>query len=440
MLTVPPDTVTFTLNERIEKRAHLPTPEELAKEERQRKKRERESRLGIWSFNQERAYPEYLSARASAIAGDDFKRGRLRPGRVTRYAANRGGEEREPPSVSFDTTSLNTGGARRAHMRERLVATVGLGVAILLATSIPVSADCSPRDFMIQDVESIEQRGETELAFVLTATQQEFDSAKKSGSLGGAYKLISGSANFQEAKERARMIAQATKFDFKHSYASNYFAQSLSEKARDAYVACLEKDKERPGLKLWFEEANGDYLTFSAFWVGRDTGIAVADYDTDPLIDGGSIVSHPTTWVKGKTEQVVVKRSGNSDLFLNLKVGGQVASIVVVKEPPAVTWRSKQVVSPKLIRTNSHGPNPGCTAGRVTDCIYPTMPGGYLVPKTATMTEGSTTDPRHYSQSFYIDTPEKVCVEMTQGTGACQTTHRAHGRLEALEKYPQAVE
>lgn len=33
--------------------------EELAKEERLRKKRERDNRLGIWSFDRERAYPEF---------------------------------------------------------------------------------------------------------------------------------------------------------------------------------------------------------------------------------------------------------------------------------------------------------------------------------------------------------------------------------------------
>ncbi len=58
-VTIPPDTASFTLNERIEKRAHTPTMEELAKEERIRKKRERDGRLGIWSFDQERAYPEF---------------------------------------------------------------------------------------------------------------------------------------------------------------------------------------------------------------------------------------------------------------------------------------------------------------------------------------------------------------------------------------------
>lgn len=55
----PPDTVNLTLKEKVEKRAHTPTMEELAKEERLRQKREREDRFGIWSFDRERAYPEF---------------------------------------------------------------------------------------------------------------------------------------------------------------------------------------------------------------------------------------------------------------------------------------------------------------------------------------------------------------------------------------------
>jgi hypothetical protein len=67
-VTIPPDTVTFTLKERIEKRNHEPTLEELAKEEKLRKRKERESRLGIWSFHQERAYPEFDFARTGELS------------------------------------------------------------------------------------------------------------------------------------------------------------------------------------------------------------------------------------------------------------------------------------------------------------------------------------------------------------------------------------
>src|SRR5262249_11222098 len=44
-VSVPPDTLAFTLTERIDKRKHVPTVEELAKEDRLRKKKERDARL-----------------------------------------------------------------------------------------------------------------------------------------------------------------------------------------------------------------------------------------------------------------------------------------------------------------------------------------------------------------------------------------------------------
>jgi hypothetical protein len=58
-VVTPPDAVSFSLIERVERRNHIPTMEELAKEERLRKKEERNARLGIWSFGRERVYPEF---------------------------------------------------------------------------------------------------------------------------------------------------------------------------------------------------------------------------------------------------------------------------------------------------------------------------------------------------------------------------------------------
>ena len=66
-ITAPPDTVSFNLKERIEKRKHEPTIEELAKEERLRKKRDRDARMGIWSFDHERAYPEFDFVRTGEL-------------------------------------------------------------------------------------------------------------------------------------------------------------------------------------------------------------------------------------------------------------------------------------------------------------------------------------------------------------------------------------
>jgi hypothetical protein len=86
-------------------------------------------------------------------------------------------------------------------------------------------------------------------------------------------------------------------------------------------------------------------------------------------------------------------RDEQADMYLNLKVGGKTKATVVVKDPPPVTWVNKPVISANLIKTGSHGPNPGCSAGQVTDCIYPLHPGGSFIPKTASMTERSSSDP-----------------------------------------------
>jgi hypothetical protein len=74
----PPDSLTFSLVERIEKRKHVPTMEELAEEEQLRKKQERDTRLGIWSFNRERAYPESDFVRTGELCiqiKDEYVRG-----------------------------------------------------------------------------------------------------------------------------------------------------------------------------------------------------------------------------------------------------------------------------------------------------------------------------------------------------------------------------
>jgi hypothetical protein len=207
-----------------------------------------------------------------------------------------------------------------------------------------------------------------------------------------------------------------------------------------AYVECLDKDKNTPGLALWLQSRDGDYLTFRAFWVGTDTSVPAAKYDAPPLVDGGTVVSKPDAWIKGSTEDIVVKRNGNNDLFISLRVGGKVKSKVIVKDPPDVVWDTKPVSSEHMIHAASHGPNPGCSAGAATDCIYPIRPGGYFVAGSGSMTERSSSDPGTYHERITTDTPNKICVEMIQNTGACEVNQSAQGRLTALEKFPRAAE
>jgi hypothetical protein len=160
------------------------------------------------------------------------------------------------------------------------------GLVVLVAASA-ARADCNIRDFMVQNVTSIQQSGSTELAFVLTATDSQYQNAKQN--LGGnvdIFGLFSGGLTYGQAQEKARQIAQSTKFNYSNSYASSYLSQTVSGKALDDYVACLQMDKETPGLPLWLQARAGDYFTFRAFWVGANTLVPTATYDAQPIIEG----------------------------------------------------------------------------------------------------------------------------------------------------------
>ncbi len=77
-VTLTPDHLNFSLIERVQKQNHLPTVEELAHEERRLKKRERDARMGVWSFGQGRAYPEFDFIRTGELSiqiADKYIRG-----------------------------------------------------------------------------------------------------------------------------------------------------------------------------------------------------------------------------------------------------------------------------------------------------------------------------------------------------------------------------
>ncbi|KQW82037.1 hypothetical protein [Ensifer sp. Root127] len=303
-----------------------------------------------------------------------------------------------------------------------------------------VRAECDPRAFVVADVAAIALSDEAELAFVLTASETEYYSFKNSVSARSGLRLISDSANLKEAQDKARKIAEAINFDYKSNYASSLLAQQLSAKAVNAYRECLNHERENPGLRLWIENRAGDYFILGSFWVGADRSQGIAHYDAEPVVIGGTIISKPDDWVKGLTQEVVVQRDLNTDLMIKIRVGGQIGTMLIVKDPPAVTWETKPVKSPRITKVATrHGVGAGCFAGETADCIYPSQPGGYFVVGSAVVTERSSTDALRYAERFR-ETPDQVCVQMTQSTGACEHRQFAQGRLMALEKFPRAAD
>jgi len=68
-VTLGVDSIRLALRERIELVKHVPTPGELAKEERQNRKRQTDIRLGRWEYGSyEQAYPEFDAVRTGALS------------------------------------------------------------------------------------------------------------------------------------------------------------------------------------------------------------------------------------------------------------------------------------------------------------------------------------------------------------------------------------
>src|SRR6266446_1873067 len=178
---------------------------------------------------------------------------------------------------------------RREMVRTTAAAVPFVSAVALLVAASAARADCNIKDFIVQDVISIQQSGSTQLAFVLTTTESQYESAKKN--IAGSadfFGLFSGGLTYGQAKERARQIAQATKFDYMTSYASSYLSQTVSGKALDDYVQCLEKEKDKnvPGLRLWIQKREGEYFTIRGFWIGANPNTPEAKYDAPPIFDG----------------------------------------------------------------------------------------------------------------------------------------------------------
>jgi hypothetical protein len=326
-------------------------------------------------------------------------------------------------------------------MTNFLKATLCILIMAMILIPTKGQAQCDVRSFMVNNITSVQKSSETELAFVLTASKEEYEKAKTdlshSGSWLGGYGLFDDKGTYEQAQDKARKIAQAINFDYSNSYASSYFTQQVSGAALDAYVQCLNRNA--PGLQMWLSGRTGDFFKYEAFWVGANTTQGVGKLEGKPTYSGVEVVSLPDTWVKGNAQNIVLKRTGNVDFYFGLKVAGQNNAVFAVKDPPNVKWSTATVASARPLSASSHGTGENCSGGQDSDCIYPTHPAGHFVAGTRT-TNVKSSDPGHYGEKFDPDRPDQICVKITQSTGDCQQTGVASGRLQAIETYPEAAQ
>src|SRR5262249_761848 len=156
---------------------------------------------------------------------------------------------------------------------------------------------------------------------------------------------------------------QAVRFNYNRDYYANYLSQTISGNALQAYIACLDRSRQTPGIVIWLDKREGDYFSLNAFWVG-DRGESIGKFDQGfLLIDNGTVVAKPETWDTGKNVQIVIKKTPDVDAFLNVGVNGKRRSLVLVRDPRVVTMATAQVIGQRLSANSNNVSGTVCGAG-----------------------------------------------------------------------------
>jgi hypothetical protein len=210
----------------------------------------------------------------------------------------------------------------------------------------------------------------------------------------------------------------------------------MSSASAAMYSGCMEKQKEIPGLQIWFDRRQGDYFFLKGFWVGSDES-PLGRYEGEQFADNTTIVVKPADWPKGKTQQIVLKKSPDVDALINFTVSGQSKSYILLRDPETVPIAT-QIVNGDVRRITSGGTSDGhspfCQKRSVEGCVTPRQPGGYLVVGTGTAVEIVQTG--RAGMNVTKNSLEQICVEFWAATGACETEVSIQGRPSAVERYP----
>ena len=321
----------------------------------------------------------------------------------------------------------------------RTILALLLGTAVASGSASRAAADCNPIDFMVRDVNNLRISDRVLIAFLLSATKEQYDSASNAFGSGLAFGLISGKLNFDQARTSAMKEAALTKFDYQRDYYLNYLSQQLPPTAAKMHFDCLTLDKTTPGLRIWFGRKEGDYVFLNAFWVGDDPRQAVGKLVGAPVVRDAELVEKlPDEWIRGgEPVQIVLKKSSTADAYIGLNVDGKRKSFVVVRDVAPVAMATQVVIGARKMSARSNNQTSTiCPAGTDRDCVMPQKPGGYLVVGSGDVTDFQRSDSTTVNWQVVTDKPEQICIEITARTGACEVTQTGSGRATAVERYP----
>jgi len=310
---------------------------------------------------------------------------------------------------------------------------------------------------MVQDIQHMTLSDAVKLAFLRTASKEQYDtaSAKIGGSLAfGPDEAIISS---EQAKRSALKESQLTKFEYNEDFYYDYLSQHLSTVAQQMYSDCLSKEKVGAGLRIWLDHKKGNYWTLNTFWIGTDGGQGIGKLEGQPVVRDAELVPEvPEQWVKGEVQQIVLKRDPKVDGYLSLRVGGQVQAFVALREPDIVPLATEAVVADNGTSVSTGGAGGKiCPSTPASGCVKPKHDDGYLVVGSGSMIDFASSDgstmpllvpadptkpngPKRGNWDATVNKPEMICLQIVAKTGDCMTSGSISGRVTAIERFPKA--
>jgi hypothetical protein len=310
-----------------------------------------------------------------------------------------------------------------------------LMIFALLESEAFAQTECSPAEFMAREPESVVASEYMQIAFIRTATKEQYEMAREKLADRISFGPVSGLVDYDKAREAAKAEAEALKFDFGLEYYSSYLAQKISDNAKSLYVDCLRSQKPEPGLRLWLDRREGDYYFLNGIWIGKDPKSKGNWIKTETIEDDVYIVKIPQEWRSGEEKIVVVKAGKNvgklGSGMVSITVGQQSQSLVFISEPERVRMHNIQRSGREMMARS--GGDVGCERHTDDQCLAPTDINGYFVRGT-TRFDG----PRSPGTDFEIvkDSTSEVCVRVWALSAVCQTEVRIDGRPIVTERYP----
>jgi hypothetical protein len=299
---------------------------------------------------------------------------------------------------------------------------------------------CDPKSILIQDKNISINDETTRIAVLDQIDKDHFEEAKKSWQSGGSVVIeglpISGYGNYEDFSSARDREKRSYRFDLNQKKTSVVIQQSLSDNALQAYVACLQTQRQI-GVFVWASNtgAFAQKAIINIKWLGA-VGGPLGKLENPITIDGATISDAvaktiPTEWRDKETVSLIVSRKPDEDAIIVVKISGYTETFFIPKDPPQFivtdTWASidKAIGTDRDDKTESACLN---AAGSETFVFSPSSPS---IAKTV---QGND-DPGHNKATLRMPLdPKRVCMDLWTHTSATGTTQSIKATLSVLKR------